>query len=133
MPPVPQICTFRFVVERLDGAADRLAELIAAIARRRRVLHDVHRERNHAARPRLRLPEHQRQRHGQAVVDVHPVDDGEIEVVLDHRLRDVRRRAPDGPCTTGTGRGPQPSSAGANSSAQPIANVGMMSRLNAVA
>ena len=37
------------------------------------------------------------------------------------------------PCTTGTGRGPQPSSAGANCSAQPMAKVGTMSRLKAVA
>ncbi len=76
-------------VERIDGAADRLAELVAAIARRRRVLHDVDRERNHLARPRLRLAEHQRQRHGEAVIDVHPIDDREVEIGLDHRLRDV--------------------------------------------
>jgi len=37
------------------------------------------------------------------------------------------------PWTTGTGRGPQPSSAGLNSAAQPIAKVGISSRLNAVA
>ena len=37
------------------------------------------------------------------------------------------------PITVGTGRGPQPSSAGLNSSAQPIAKVGIMSRLKAVA
>ena len=37
------------------------------------------------------------------------------------------------PITLGTGRGPQPSSAGLNSAAVPIAKVGIMSRLNAVA
>ena len=95
MPPVPQICTLRFVVERIDGAADRPAELIAAIARRRRVLHDVDRERNHLARPRLRLPEHQRQRHGEAVIDVHAIDDREIEVGLDHATARCAPRAPD--------------------------------------
>jgi hypothetical protein len=35
--------------------------------------------------------------------------------------------------TTGTGRAPQPSSAGAYSSAQPSANVGMISTENAIA
>ncbi len=35
------------------------------------------------------------------------------------------------PSTTGTGRGPQPSSAGAKRSAQPIANVGIISSENA--
>ena len=37
------------------------------------------------------------------------------------------------PTTVGTGRGPQPSSAGLNSAAQPIAKVGISSRLKAVA
>ena len=37
------------------------------------------------------------------------------------------------PMTLGTGRGPQPSSAGVNSAAVPIANVGIISRLKAVA
>jgi len=37
------------------------------------------------------------------------------------------------PTTCGTGRGPQPSSAGLNDAAVPIAKVGIMSRLNAVA
>ena len=37
------------------------------------------------------------------------------------------------PITEGTGRGPQPSSAGSYRAAVPIAKVGIMSRLNAVA
>jgi hypothetical protein len=37
------------------------------------------------------------------------------------------------PFTTGTGRGPQPSSAGGNSAAQPIAKVGISSTENAEA
>src|SRR5450759_295679 len=86
----PDLHVERFVVG-LDGLADRLAEHVAAPARGRRILHDIDRERNHRARPRLRLAAHQAQRHGEAVVDVHLVDDGQIEIVLDHRLRDVRR------------------------------------------
>ena len=39
--------------------------------------------------PGFGLAEHQGERDGEAVVDVHPVDDGEIEVLLDHGLRDV--------------------------------------------
>ena len=77
------------VGERLDGLADRAAEMPAAVAGRRRILDDVDRQRNHLARPRRRLPEHQRQRHGQAMVDVHPVDDRHVELVEDRRLRDV--------------------------------------------
>jgi hypothetical protein len=37
------------------------------------------------------------------------------------------------PFTTGTGRGPQPSSAGGNSAAQPSAKVGIISTENAEA
>jgi len=72
-----------------DRLADGAPQIEAAPARRHRVLHDVHREGNHRARPRRGLPAHQRQRHGEAVVDVHPVHDGEVEVVHDHRLGDV--------------------------------------------
>ena len=39
-----------------------------------------------------RLPAHQTQGHGQAMVDIHLVDDGQVEIVLDHRLRDMRRQ-----------------------------------------
>ena len=79
------------IIERLDRGAQRLAELVAAIAGGRRVLHDVDRERNDPAGPRGGLPEHQRQRHRQAVVDVHLVDDRQVKIALDHRLRDVGR------------------------------------------
>src|SRR5215468_3086584 len=73
----------------LDRLADRLPQHEAAPSRRRRILHDVDRERDHRTRPGLRLAEHQAERHGEAMVDVDLVDDGEIEIVLDHRLRDV--------------------------------------------
>jgi hypothetical protein len=78
------------------------------------------------------LTEHQRQRHGQTVIDVHPVDDREIEILLDHGLRDVRRKlraALDGR----HGARPPALVRDRNSAAQPIANVGTMSRLKAVA
>ena len=75
--------------ERLDGAPERLAEVAAAVARRRRELHDIHGQRNDPAGPFLRLAEHQGERHGQAMIDVHLVDDREIELVEDDRLRDM--------------------------------------------
>jgi hypothetical protein len=60
--------------------------------KQRRVLHHVDGKRDHRAGPRLRLAAHQAHRHREAVVDIHLVDDGEIEIVLDHRLRDVARQ-----------------------------------------
>ena len=82
--------------------------------RRHRVLHDVDGEGNDREGPGAisRLSPQHGQRHGEAVVHVHLVDDGEVEVFLDDRLRDVRGQL-GWPSTTGTGRGPQPSSAGA--------------------
>jgi hypothetical protein len=131
MPPVPQICTFSVFVKRLDGAADGLTQLEAAPARGHRVLHHVDRKRNHRAGPgAFGRAEHQVQRHGQAMVHVHLVDDGEVEVLLDDRLRDVRgqfRVAHD----LGHRARPQPSSAGSNSAAVPMAKVGIRSRLKA--
>src|SRR3984957_15911620 len=55
----------------LDGSLDGLAEIEAAVASRRRVLHDVDGERDDLAGPLFRLTKHQRQRHGEAVVDIH--------------------------------------------------------------
>src|ERR1700722_5380753 len=54
-----------------DGFLDSLAEVEAAVAGRRRILHDVDGERDNLARPLFRLPEHQRQRYGEAVIHVH--------------------------------------------------------------
>src|SRR5262245_54660470 len=85
----PDLHVERLVIG-LDRLADRLPQHEAAPARRRRILHDIDRERDDRAWPGLRLAEHQAERHGQAVVDVHLVDDGEIEIILDHRLRDMR-------------------------------------------
>ena len=79
----------------------RLAEHEAAVAGRRRIHHDVDRERNDLERPfvvRAFLAAQQIERNGQAVIDFHLVADGEVEFVEDDRLGDVRRRAPDGPC-----------------------------------
>src|SRR5450756_2821205 len=84
----PDLDVERLVVG-LDGLADRLAEHEAAPPGGRRVLHDVDGKRDHRAWPGLRLAAHQAHRHREAVVDVHLVDDGEIEIVLDHRLGDV--------------------------------------------
>src|ERR1700689_5879988 len=81
----------QILIEAVDRAADCLTELVAAIARWWRVLHHVDREWYHSARPCLRLSEHQRQRHRQPVIDIHVVDDREVEVLLNHRLRDVAR------------------------------------------
>src|SRR5665213_3578318 len=85
----PDLDVERLVIG-LDGLANRLAEHEAAPPRRRRVLHDIDGERDHRARPRLRLAAHQAERDGEAVMDVHLVDDGQVEIVLDHRLGDMR-------------------------------------------
>ncbi len=75
----------------LDRLADRLAEHVAAMPGGRRIHHHVDRKRDHRARPViLRLPEQEVHRHGEPVVDLHLVDDGEVELVEDHGLRDVR-------------------------------------------
>src|SRR3954447_25449367 len=77
------------LVKCLHGLADGFTEHVATPGRGRRVLHDIDRKRDHRTWPRLRLTAHQAQRHRQAMVDIHLVDDGEIEVVLDHRLRNM--------------------------------------------
>ena len=56
---------------------------------RRRVLDHVDAERDDPARPLRRLAEHDRQRHGEPVVDRHLVDEGEVELVDDERLGEV--------------------------------------------
>src|SRR5579863_1060434 len=84
----PDLHIERFFVG-FDSLADRFAEHEAAPARWRRVLHHIDRERDHRARPCFRLAAHQAERHRQTVVDVHLVDDGQIKIVLDHRLRDM--------------------------------------------
>src|SRR6185436_11842081 len=85
----PDLDPQRLVVP-LDRFANRPAQLEAAAARGDGVMHDVDGERNHATGPGRRLAAHQAERHRQAVVDVHLVDDGQVEVVLDHAVRDVR-------------------------------------------
>src|SRR5215831_20964896 len=87
-PGAPDLDLERLVVA-LDGAADRLAEREATRPRGNRVLHDVDRKRNHRARPGVGLAAHEAQRDRQTVVDIHLVDDGEVEVLLDDRLGDM--------------------------------------------
>ena len=91
MPPVPKTMTSRSSSN--DSTALRIARprFQQRLPGRRRILHDVDRERDHLARPRVRLAEHERQRHRQPVIDVHPVDDRHVELIEDRRLRDVPR------------------------------------------
>src|SRR5215831_9794457 len=74
----------------LHRAADRLAQHVAAVAGRRRILHHVHGQRDDPHRPLGRLAVDQGQRHGEAVVHVEPVHQREVELVEDQRLRQVR-------------------------------------------
>ena len=76
----------------LHRPADRLAQHVAAVPGRRRVLHHVHGQRDDPYRPLLGLPVDQRQRHGEAVVDVELVHQREVELVQDQRLREMRRQ-----------------------------------------
>ena len=91
-PGAPDVHVQVFV-KALHRAADGLPQLEAAAATGHGVLHHVHRKRNHRAGPgtglRMLLAAHQRQRHRQAVVHIHLVDDGEVKVLLDHALRNV--------------------------------------------
>ena len=75
--------------EALDSRLDAFAEAEAAVARRRRVGDHVDRERDDLARPGLRFAVDHAQRHGAAVVDVHLVHDGHVELVEDQALGDV--------------------------------------------
>ena len=77
----------------LDGAAQRLAELVAAAGRRNRKLQDAHDQRNDRRRPAaVRLParEH-RQRREQAVVERLVLEERHVELVGHQRLADVAR------------------------------------------
>ncbi|MNV55261.1 hypothetical protein D3C71_1474910 [compost metagenome] len=89
----PDVHVQVFVIA-LHGLADGLAQVVAAAAAGHRVLHHVDGERDHRAGPgalrRVLFAKHQRQGHGQAVVHGHLVDDGEVKVLLDDRLRNVR-------------------------------------------
>ena len=102
------------LVVALHRPAHGLAELEAAIAGRRRVLHDVDRERDDLHRPRLGLAEHQGQRHGEAVVDVIL-----LMMVMSNSSRisdcgDVRGQVGVAVGRPAPGGAPKPSSAGGN-------------------
>ena len=77
-------------IKTLHRIGDGFAEVEAALSRGHGVLHHVHGEWNDGTRPGWRLTAHQRQRHGQAMVHVHFVDDGQVKVLLDDGLRNVR-------------------------------------------
>ena len=91
MPPVPQICTFSVLVKALHRLADRLAQVEAALADGTGYCTTLTANGITGQGQVLAgCAAHQRQRHGQAVVHVHLVDDGQVEILLDHRLRNVR-------------------------------------------
>ena len=94
---------------RVDRTPDRLAEPVAPVAGGRRVLDDVDGERDHLARPRLGLPEGDRQRHRETVVDLHLVDEREVELVEDQRLGEVPGQlgVADRPRARAAGRSPR--------------------------
>src|SRR5204863_511133 len=71
-----------------DRLADGAAEIEAALAGGRRVLHHVDGERDNWAGPCLGRAEHEIERHREAVIDFHLVDDGEIEPVENRGCRD---------------------------------------------
>ena len=102
-------------VERLDRATHRLAELHSSDCPDGGGYRTTLTASGITRHGQRRLTEHQRQRHGEPVVHVHLVDDGEVEVLLDHGLRDVRRRAPDGPAPTAPAAVPSPRRPAGNS------------------
>ena len=72
--------------------ANRLAEHKAAVPRRRWVHDNVDGQRDDRAGPLvLRLTEQKVHRHRQAMIDLHLVDDGKIELIENDGLRDMRR------------------------------------------
>jgi hypothetical protein len=75
----------------LDRAPDRLAQLEAAHARGRRILDDVHAQRDHLERPFRDFSAGHRQRHRQAVIHRHLVGDGHVELVEDQVFDQVPR------------------------------------------
>ena len=82
----------QIVVVLGHGLADGPSQVEAPLARGRRVLNHVHRQGNDRERPGLGLTAGHRQRHGQAVIHVHLVDDGQVEFVEYQRLRQVPRQ-----------------------------------------
>src|SRR4051794_25902258 len=74
-PSAPDLNVERLVVA-FDCPADCLAKHVTSSSRGRGVLHDVDGKRDYRAWPRLWLAAHQAQRHSEAMVDIHLVDDG---------------------------------------------------------
>src|SRR5579859_362090 len=88
-PGAPDLHIQGLVVER-NRLGDRFAKEIAAPPRRNGILHHVDEERDDGTRPFGRLTEQQAERYGESVVDIDFIDDRQIEVVLDHRMSDMR-------------------------------------------
>ena len=77
------------VREALHRFFEGRAEGVATRPRRRRVLNDVNRQWNDPCRPSGRSAKHQRERNCQAMIDIHLVGDGDVELIEDQRLGDV--------------------------------------------
>ena len=81
-----------FIVS-FDGFANGFAQIETTLAARHGVLHHVHSKRNDWTRP-LKfvsrwLSTHQRQRHCEAMVNIHFVHNGQVKILLNHRVGDV--------------------------------------------
>ena len=77
------------LIERFDCASYRLAELEAALPGGRRVLNDVHHDRDDPDGPSRWLTEEQREGDGKSVVDAHLVDHRHVELVENKGLGEV--------------------------------------------
>ena len=76
-------------IETVDRAAQCLAQVVATLAGWRRIHNHIDSQWDYLARPLFRLPEHQRQWDSQTVVNIHLVDNRQVEIVLNNRLHDV--------------------------------------------
>src|SRR5262249_31331372 len=83
----------------------RVSEVEAAATRWCWIQDNIDRKGNNLARPRIAAAENQRQRHSAPMVHVHLVDDGEIEIVLNDRLGNMRSKFR---MTDQAGYGPRP-------------------------
>jgi len=90
-PARPEDHDAQIALEGFDGLSDRLAEHETAMPRRHRIHHHIHAERDDGAGPFLGLPEHEGEGNGQAVIDLHLVHDGDVELVEDEGLHEMRR------------------------------------------
>src|SRR4030095_5915268 len=73
----------------LDGFLDRLAQHEATMAGWGGVLDHIYSQWNNPAGPRFGLPEEQRHRCRQAVIDLHFINDSHVELIEHKRLKHV--------------------------------------------